>query len=46
LGGGPNKGKKDVHPWEKIIQIEPRFALSETELIDLKSPFLKRISSC
>jgi magnesium transporter len=32
------RGKKRYLPWEKIIQIEPRFALSEKELIDLKSP--------
>jgi magnesium transporter len=32
------KGRKMFIPWEKIIQIEPRFALSEQELIDLKSP--------
>jgi CBS domain-containing protein len=32
------KGRKMFIPWEKIFQIEPRFALSEKELIDLKSP--------
>jgi magnesium transporter len=32
------RGSKRYLPWEKIIQIEPRFALSEKELIDLKSP--------
>jgi len=32
------KGRKMFIPWEKIVQIEPRFVLSEKELIDLKSP--------
>jgi CBS domain-containing protein/sporulation protein YlmC with PRC-barrel domain len=32
------RGRKMYIPWEKIIQIEPQFALSEKELIDLKSP--------
>ena len=32
------RGRKRLIPWEKIIQIEPRFSLSEKELIDLKFP--------
>ena len=32
------RGRKRYIPWEKIIQIEPQFTLSEKELIDLKSP--------
>ncbi len=32
------RGRKRYLPWEKIIQIEPQFTLSEKELIDLKSP--------
>ncbi len=31
-------GKKRYLPWEKIIQIEPQFTLSERELLDLQSP--------
>ena len=33
------KGRKRYLPWEKIIQIEPQFALSEMDLLDLKPSF-------
>jgi len=40
------KGRKMFIPGRRLFKSEPRFALSEKELIDLKSPFLKGISSC
>jgi sporulation protein YlmC with PRC-barrel domain len=33
------KGRKRYLPWEKIIQIEPQFALSEMDLLGLKPSF-------
>ena len=38
IGMAVRTGRKKMYlPWGKIIQIEPRFTLSEKELIDLKS---------